>query len=355
MPYVEARPIAAAALPFSVPSDLEAHEPAEYRGKSRDDVRLLVTDPVHGARHAQFDALADYLSPGDLIVLNDSMTFPASLRAKRETGEEIVLHFAPLQSPDDANDARPDIAVIEPRRATVQPGERLALPGGGSAALLGLRHGSRRLWRTAIQLPLPYHAYFARFGAPIAYPHTKRDLPISAYQTTYARALGSSEMPSAGRPFTQDVFDRLAANGIEVAMVTLHAGVSSEERDELPIDEWREVPLQTAAAVRRAKKRGSRVIAVGTTVVRALESSLDRMHRIIPSRGWTGLHIAPDRPMRVIAGLLTGFHEPASTHLSILESVAGRAHVEFAYRSALSERYLWHEFGDSHLLLPSSI
>jgi S-adenosylmethionine:tRNA ribosyltransferase-isomerase len=354
MPFVEARPCGTADLvPFSVPTDLEAHEPAEYRGTSRDDVRLLVTDPIHGARHARFDALADFLSPGDLLVLNDSMTFPAALHAKRETGEEILLHFAPLQSHGQADDARSDAALVEPRKSSVQPGDRFALPGGGRIVFIGLRRGSRRLWHAMIDVPLPYHAYFARFGKPIAYPHAKQDLQIDAYQTAYARVLGSSEMPSAGRPFTKAMFDRLSARGIEVAMVTLHAGVSSEERDELPIDEWRDVPLQTAAAVRRAKKHGSRIIAVGTTVVRALESSLDRMHRIIPSRGWTGLHITPNRPTCIITGLLTGFHEPASTHLAILEAVAGRRHVENAYAAALSECYLWHEFGDSHLLLSS--
>ena len=352
MPFVEARPSGAAPLPFSIPPELEAQEPAEYRGKSRDDVRLLVTDAAHGARHARFGALADFLSKGDLLVLNDSKTFPAALRAKRETGEEVVLHFAPLQSPEQAGDARFTPAILEPRRAAVRPGELFALPGGARATILGRRRGSRRLWDATIVLPLPYHAYFARFGMPIAYPHAKSDLPIDAYQTTYARVLGSSELPSAGRPFTKAVFDRLIARGIDVAMVTLHAGLSSEERDELPIDEWRDISLQTAAAVRRAKKRGSRVIAVGTTVIRALESSLDRRQRMIPSRGRTGLHITPDRPMRIVDGLLTGFHEPASTHLAILESVAGRPHIESAYQTALSERYLWHEFGDAHLLLP---
>jgi S-adenosylmethionine:tRNA ribosyltransferase-isomerase len=269
----------------------------------------------------------------------------------RETGEEIVLHFAPLLSPERAGDTHPIAALVEPRKAAVKPGELLALPGGASATIIARRPGSRRLWQAAIVLPLPYHAYFAHFGMPIAYPHARRDLPIDAYQTTYARVLGSSEMPSAGRPFTTAVFERLNARGIGVAMVTLHAGVSSEERDELPIEEWRDVSLQTAAVIRRVKRRGSRVIAVGTTVIRALESSLDRRQRIIPSRGWTGLHITPDRPMRIVDGLLTGFHEPASTHLAILESLAGRPHIENAYRTALSERYLWHEFGDAHLIV----
>jgi S-adenosylmethionine:tRNA ribosyltransferase-isomerase len=351
MPFVKATPPnAAVRAPFSVPPELEAHEPPEYRGRSRDDVRLLVTGSDSGARHARFDAIAGFLSAGDLIVLNDSLTFPAALRATRETGEEVLLHFAPPQSYDQ--DVRPIAAVVEPRKTSVRPGDRFALPGGGRLTWAEMRRGSRRLWHANVELPLPYLAYFEHFGMPIAYPHARRDLPIDAYQTTYARVLGSSEMPSAGRPFTRAIFHTLTSRGIELATVTLHAGVSTEERDELPVEEWREVPLRTAAAIRRAMKRGNRIIAVGTTVVRALESSLDRRYQIVPSRGWTGLHISPDRPMRVVDGLVTGFHEPASTHLAILESLAGRAHIEDAYRSALSERYLWHEFGDSHLLLP---
>jgi S-adenosylmethionine:tRNA ribosyltransferase-isomerase len=158
-------------------------------------------------------------------------------------------------------------------------------------------------------------------------------------------------MPSAGRPITRTMLDRLTSRGVAVATITLHAGVSSDERDELPLEEWRNVSAETAAAVRRTKARGRRVVAVGTTVVRALESSLDRRQRVAAACGWTSLHITPARPMRAVAGLLTGFHEPTSTHLAILDSIAGPAHIQAAYNAALAERYLWHEFGDAHLIL----
>jgi S-adenosylmethionine:tRNA ribosyltransferase-isomerase len=292
------------------------------------------------------------LAPGDLLVLNDSQTYPAALVATRESGEPVLLHFARLDSNDGSDDSGQTPALVEPRKAAVAAGDRVSLPGGGRATFVRLHPGSRRKWITKLQLPLPYFAYFSRYGKPIAYPHVTREFSIDTYQTEYASALGSSEMPSAGRPFTQQMFEQLTSRGIDCAIVTLHAGTSSDERDELPTAEWRKVPLETVAAILRASQRGSRIIAVGTTVVRALESSLDRRHRIVPSRGWTGLHITPDRPMRVVAGLLTGFHEPTSTHLAILESIAGRPHVENAYAAALSERYLWHEFGDSHLILP---
>jgi S-adenosylmethionine:tRNA ribosyltransferase-isomerase len=344
---------------FDLPSELEAHEPPESRGSSREDVRLLVTDAEHVARHARFDALPDFLSPGDLVVLNDSKTYPAALTAVRESGESIALHFAHLDPSTDkgGGDAAPmtafgGLVLAAFPGGVLAAGEHAALPGGGRAWFLGLHRGSRRMWITRLHLPLPYFEYFERYGRPIAYAHVTKTLPLAAFQTAYARALGSSEMPSAGRPFTARMIDRLLARGVEIATVTLHAGVSSAERDELPLEEWREVPLECAVAVRRALRRGSRVVAVGTTVLRALESSLDRHRRIVSSRGWTALHITPDRPVRIVSGLLTGLHEPTSTHLAILESIAGREHVEHAYNAALANRYLWHEFGDSHLIIP---
>ena len=364
MPFVEAREVDARGFAFVVPPELEAHEPPEIRGAARDDIRLLVTDPIHGARHSRFDRLPDFLAPGDLLVLNDSKTYPAALLAARESGESLSLHFATLDASEWSNEWASDtsprtdsawrglVLAAEPRKASLTPGERAALPGGGLATFLGLHRSSRRMWITRLDLPLPYFAYFAQYGKPIAYPHVTFDLPIETFQTTYARAIGSSEMPSAGRPFTHRMLERLRSRGIEIATVTLHSGVSSAARDELPMEEWRGVPPESAAAVRRAIKRGSRVVAVGTTVVCALESSLDSRRRVIPARGWTGLHILPDRPMRVVAGLLTGFHEPTSTHLAILESIAGKAHILGAYRAALTKGYLWHEFGDSHLILP---
>ena len=359
MPFREPRSGAAAhRFDFVLPPELEAHEPPESRGTSRGDVRLLVTDARRGVRHARFSDLPDVLATGDLLVLNDSKTYPAAVTAVRESGDTIALHIATLDpfaaNGSDRETTAPWSGLVLAASPGGSPhaGERVMLPGGARARFLGLHRASRRMWITEVELPLPYFDYFTRFGRPVTYSHVTGTWPIAAFQTTYARAIGSSEMPSAGRPFTHALFDRLAARGIEIAMVTLHAGVSSGDRADLPLEEWREVPPACAVAARRALKLGRRVVAVGTTVVRALESSLDRQHRLVASRGWTGLHITPDRPMRVVSGLLTGFHEPTSTHLAILESIAGSDHIADAYQTALTARYLWHEFGDSHLVLP---
>ena len=226
-------------------------------------------------------------------------------------------------------------------------GARLLLPGGALAQLLIPYRDSKRLWIAQLSLPLPLTDYLRRYGRPITYSYIKEPFPLAAYQTVYARDEGSAEMPSAGRAFTRRMLACLRRSGVALAKIILHAGVASLESHERPYEEWYEVPLRTAERVRRA----NRVIAVGTTVVRALESSVDRNGEVIASRGWTDVVITPERGVKVVDGLLTGFHEPRASHLKMLEAIAGREHIENAYREALQHGYLWHEFGDLHLIV----
>jgi len=349
------------AVDFVLPPELEAREPAELRGSGRDDVRLLVSrcgdDSIV---HAHFRELPRFLDPGDLVVLNTTATLPSAVTAIREDGDAIALHFStPLPG---------GLVVVEPRiglpgypvaqlpgtgkpgnRATGQP-EVLILPGGVTATLLTPYRDSKRLWIARIDVA-NLREYLMRFGRPITYSHIDRNYGIDAYQTVFAREPGSAEMPSAGRAFTRGMLVCLRRRGVRLAKLVLHAGVASLENHERPYEEYFEVPQRTAEEVRRAKERGGRVVAVGTTVVRALESSVDRAGRVIASRGWTDLVITPEGGVKVVDGLLTGFHEPRATHLAMLEAIAGRAHVERAYDAALGGRYLWHEFGDLHLIL----
>jgi len=232
---------------------------------------------------------------------------------------------------------------------TGQP-ERLALPGGVTATLLTPYRDSKRLWIARFDVA-NLREYLMRFGRPITYSYIDRSFGIDAYQTVFAREPGSAEMPSAGRAFTRGMLVCLRRRGVRLAKLILHAGVASLETHERPYEEYFEVPQRTAEEVRRAKERGGRVVAVGTTVVRALESSVDRAGQVTASRGWTDLVITPERGVKVVDALLTGFHEPRATHLAMLEAIAGRAHVEKGYTAALRERYLWHEFGDLHLIL----
>jgi S-adenosylmethionine:tRNA ribosyltransferase-isomerase len=332
-------------LDFALPAELEAHEPPEARGLRRDEVRLLVSS--HGGDrivHAQFAELPDFLRPGDLLVANDSATLPAALTARRADGSAVALHLS-TRLPGQ-------LWVVEPRKTAVAPGEALALPGGGTATLLAPYADSRRLWVARLDLPVPVLDYLHRWGRPIAYPYVRGAWPLEMYQTVYANEPGSAEMPSAGRALSADVIERLTHRGVGFVTLTLHTGVSSLEEHESPYAEPYAVPPQTADAVQAARASGGRVVAVGTTVVRALESAADEHGHVVESRSWTDLVVTPERGVRVVDGLLTGFHEPRASHLAMLEAIAGRAHLEKAYRAALDGGYLWHEFGDLHLILP---
>lgn len=333
-----------ATLDFTLRPDLEAHEPPEARGLARDQVRLMVSDrKTDRIVHARFTDLSEFLEAGDLLVVNDSATIPAALTARRADGGIIALHLS-TRLPAD-------LWVVEPRNTTGVPGEELALPGGASARLLLPYRDSQRLWIAHLLFPEAVAAYLARWGRPIAYAYVRGVWPIEMYQTVYARRPGSAEMPSAGRAFSDAVLARVLARGVTIASITLHAGVASLESHEPPYEESYEVSAEAADALREVRGRGGRVIAVGTTVVRALESAVDGKGRVVASRGWTDLIVTPERGVRAIDGLLTGFHEPKASHLAMLEAIAGRAHLERAYRAALGAGYLWHEFGDLHLIV----
>ncbi len=329
-------------LDFVLPPELEAREPAELRGSGRDDVRLMVSDlDTGGIVHARFRDLPRFLRRGDLLVLNTTATLPAALRARRENGEEIALHYSTTLPGG--------LAVVEPRYAALP--EVLSLPGGARARLLVPYRDSKRLWIAQLTLGEPLVDYLHRYGRPITYKYISDTYPIDAYQNVYAREQGSAEMPSAGRAFTRPMLSCLRRSGINLAKLVLHSGVASLEQHEAPYEEWYEVPLRTAELVRETKRNGGRVIAVGTTVVRALESSVDSDGNAIASRGWTDLVITPQRGVRVVNGLLTGLHEPSATHLAMLQAIAGHEPIAKAYGEALEHEYLWHEFGDLHLIV----
>lgn len=331
-------------LDFALPPDLEAHEPPEARGLRRDQVRLLVSFRADDRLvHARFADLPDFLRAGDLLVVNVSRTLPAALTARRSDGSELALHLS-TRLPAG-------LWVVEPRQTEVVVGETLALPGEGRATPLASYPGSRRLWIARLDLPEPVLDYLGRWGRPISYSYVRGQWPLDLYQNVYASEPGSAELPSAGRAFSPELIARLIGRGVLFVRVTLHTGVSSLERDEPPYEEWFDVPPETAEVLGAARRIGGRVIAVGTTVVRALESAADDRGRVRAARGWTDLVIGPERGVRAVDGLLTGFHEPQATHLALLEALAGRAHVELAYRAALAAGYLWHEFGDLHLIL----
>jgi S-adenosylmethionine:tRNA ribosyltransferase-isomerase len=254
-----------------------------------------------------------------------------------------------------------------------QAGDIYNLPAGGAATLLtpyveSLRDsqgklrlpnaeqcengGKIRLWLATLQLPLPYLEYLETYGFPIRYNYVPKQWDSRYYQTVYANEMGSAEMPSAGRAFTPELITRLVARGVQVVPLVLHTGVASLEDHEPPYEEYYRVPAATAQAINLAHAAGRRVIAVGTTVIRALETVTDESGCTHPGEGWTDVIVTRQRGIHAVNGLLTGLHEPRATHLAMLEALASRDHLAIAYREALKQRYLWHEFGDLHLILP---
>jgi S-adenosylmethionine:tRNA ribosyltransferase-isomerase len=192
--------------------------------------------------------------------------------------------------------------------------------------------------------------YLDRYGHPIRYSYVPEEWPLEAYQTVFAREPGSAEMPSAGRPFTEELVAQLVSRGVLIAPVTLHAGVSSPELGEPPSPERYRVTEATARIVNAVRGWGGRVIAVGTTVVRALETAANADGIVAAGQGWTSLLVTPETGVRVVDGLLTGWHEPQASHLEMLEAIAGPQLLARSYAEARAHGYRWHEFGDLHLI-----
>ena len=352
--------LAHATARFEPPDGSDATMPPEARGLARDGVRLAVATPA-GTSHARARDLADHLRPGDLLVVNTSATLPAALDVARQHSPpgEWGLHVS-----TELDDGSWVVELRLPDRsgpAVPAAGEVLRLPGGVRLRVVEPHPpGQLRLWR-ARPLPLVDRvAYLHEHGHPIRYSYVPGRWPLSDLQNVYADRPGSAEMASAGRSLTERTLVRLMARGVAVAPVELHTGVSSQEPHEPPQPERFTVPAATARLVESTRAAGRRVVAVGTTVVRALESAAPA-GRVVPTTGWTGLVLGPHRPARVVGGLLTGLHAPEASHLDLLEAVAGRALVTEAYAAVTTvvatdagegPAYLWHEFGDAMLLLP---
>ena len=340
-------------LQFHLPPELEAGEPAEARGMTRDAVRMMVaTRSDDRLVHSTFNMLPAFLDAGDLVVINTSGTIPAAIDGVTPDGGPVTVHLSTR-----LDDGR---WVLELRRPLGHTTERwhdamppeVVLGPDAKITIVGPHLGSDRLLVGELDLPLPALRWLTVHGRPIRYGYVERPWPLSAYQNVYVTEPGSAEMPSAGRPFTPEVITRLVAKGVGVTPLVLHTGVASLEADELPYPEPVRVPAVTADRVNATRAAGGRVIAIGTTVVRALESAVDDLGCVRPYDGWTDLVITPERGVQVVDGLMTGWHEPEASHLLMLEAVSGRHLLEVSYAASLAEGYRWHEFGDVHLLLP---
>ncbi|MEA2646736.1 MAG: S-adenosylmethionine:tRNA ribosyltransferase-isomerase [Chloroflexota bacterium] len=331
-----------------LPPELRASVPPEMRGLRRDHVRLLVIErESRSVTHSRFDHVGAYLRPGDLLVVNTSRTLPAAVPARRADGSIVQLRPA-VRRPDSW-----DVLAVLPHppftNVVLNEGEELRLGDDMVAVVRRRRPDIPLLWELGVDRS--GLAEMVATGDPIRYSYVPRPIPLDFYQTVYAGRPGSAEMASAGRPFSRELLLQLRGRGIETAEILLHTGLSSYQDDDFDLEhhlyeEWYEVPEATAAAVNRA----ARVIAVGTTVVRALETAASP-GGVRAQSGWTTLQVHPDTKLRAVDGLITGMHEPQASHFDILQAFLDDELLGRAYREAVEQRYLWHEFGDSTLIV----
>ena len=349
---------------FRATDDLTADAPPESRGLPRDGIRLLVASETASGTtiaHTTFRHLGDHLRPGDLLLVNNSATVTGEVDGRMAGRGAVVVHVATelddctwvveLRTPPDA--ARPvldaaagdvvELAAHGPRLRLESPYPRPDSSPSG--------HGNR-LWRAVELDDCSLAAHLERRGRPIAYGYLRSRFPVADYQTVFAQLPGSAEMASAARPFSPELVTRLVSSGVHIAPITLHTGLSSQEAGEAPQPERFAVSGETAALVNLVRSRGGRVVAVGTTATRAIESAADEGGVVHAAAGWTEVVISPDRPARVVDGLVSGWHNPDASHLLLVESVAGAELTQRAYDEAVAHRYLWHEFGDAGLFLP---
>ena len=346
---------------FKVPKELEAPAPPEARGQQRDQVRLLVIHRQSGQiEHRRFYHIIDYLQPGDVVVLNISRTVSAAFPGVTDDGQTIEMRLSSHYSTDGSGDGSIWQAVFKPDEAIIRPGLRLSFGDGALTAVV--RHKREhipKLWEIQFDpTDRPISAWMEQLGRPIKYDYVEQGWDLEYYQTAYATVPGSSEMPSAGRAFTPELLNRIQGKGVALAKIVLHTGVSNIDIETEDIkqhtmyEEWYQVSPDAARAINQARAQGGRIFAIGTTVVRTLETAADEQGVVQPGEGWTNLYITPGHRFKAVDALVTGLHEDKSTRLVLASAFSGdQALVLRAYNQAIEQGYLWHEFGDVSLML----
>jgi S-adenosylmethionine:tRNA ribosyltransferase-isomerase len=333
--------------------DLPGHMIAQTPAEPRDSSRLLVLHRDSGkVEHRIFSDLAEYLRKGDLLVLNQTRVIPARIFARKKTGGRVELLLLRKRDPLTWQ------ALISGKSIT--PGRQLTVEDGPGAEVISDSDGAARV----VRFTEPIEPFLGRVGnIPLPpYIHVHLDDP-ERYQTVYARDAGSAAAPTAGLHFTPALLERLRKLGVTTEVVTLHVGLDTfapvaetDPADHKIHTEWCDVPVGTAAAINAARNRSGRVIAAGTTTVRALEAAarysyLGRFPRIAPYSGNTDLFILPGFQFTVVDALITNFHLPKSTLLMLVSAFAGRERILKAYEAAKLERYRFYSFGDAMLIL----
>jgi len=347
---------------YHLPKELIAQVPAGERSASR----LLVLDRSSGRIwHRTFGDLPGFLRPGDVLVLNDARVIPARIETLRRTGGKVeLLLLAPLAGADGAGGLEACVTWVAMARpaARLQPGERLDLLAGGHARLLERRPTGE--WEVSFsgidgqgilgrgRMPLP-HYIDRRWQAD-----ERDDLDRERYQTVYACRDGAVAAPTAGLHFTREILQDIESKGISIAYLTLTVGAGTflpvredDFANHVMHKEWFSVPAEAARTINAARQRGGRVVAVGTTSTRALESAADPDGMLSATEGWTGIFIYPPYRFKAVDVLATNFHLPRSTLLLLVAAFAGRERILEAYGEAVARGYRFFSYGDAMLIL----
>ena len=345
---------------FDLPKLLECALPTEERGLKRDEVKLLISDlSTNNIYHKQFKDIGDFLEEGDVLVVNTSGTTNAALSVVLPDGEKGRVHLsAKLFNDEYLVEFRAIEKGDTKRYNKLKVGDKIPLKEGGVVEILKGYYENEsttshlQLWIVQFHISIDLEDYLAKYGKHIKYLGVdESSYPSFYYQTSFVTEMGSTEMPSAGRAFTPELISKLVSKGIQFAPILLHTGISSLEANEQPYPEYFRVSESTANLINSAKERRKRVIAIGTTAIRAIESSLGENNEVVAGEGLTNLFITPEKGLKVIDAMLTGFHEPKASHLLMMEALASQEHLELCYRAAIANQYKWHEFGDLHLII----
>ena len=343
---------------FTLPDELRAKKPPELRGINHDHVRLFVIDRNNRMTyHSAFNHLSDFLRRGDLLIFNSSRTLPASLKTINYKAQQNLEVRLAEHLPDDCWLVLFLYQNKNHFHSNLKPGLRIEFASGLSATIIERNIHNPRLWKIKFSANGPELInIFYQIGKPIHYGYISAPLPLEYFLTVFAKDPVSSEMPSAGRAFTWKMLFDLKNKGIDTAFLTLHTGLSSymngdPNAGQLVAEEEYFISESTADKIETNKARNGRIVAVGTSVVRVLESCAIQTGKVLPGHAYTSPRMTEGHKLKIADGLITGFHEPEASHLDLLSAFLSPSLIKKSYEEAIEKNYLWHEFGDLCLII----
>ncbi len=335
---------------FFLPDYLNASLPPERRGIRRDQVRMMVLERETGhVSHDRFFQLENYLNSGDVLVLNNSRTIPAAFKADWVRGGKVIGSDVELRLARKRTGAVWEVLSTQPN---VKQGDFFKISASLEAKVVGEVFKSPLLiMQFSLQGEEFYDAIYS-VGYPVRYEYIKIPWQLDYYQTVFASQPGSIEMPSAGRAFSWEILMKLQEKGVKVVYLQLHTGLSyllDDQNPHSPEELYEEYSISQEAMdeIWKAKAEGGKIIAGGTTAVRALETAAAKSLL----NGWTNLYVTSEYQLQLVDGIITGFHEPKASHLDMLSAFVNEAALFKAYTAAIEKHYLWHEFGDINLII----